>query len=53
LVARHVTLVNLSKEVSDLSYKDVDDYRNYLNYLTDELSRLSISMKMYQRILRF
>jgi len=40
LVARHANLVNLSKEVSDLAYHDVDDYKNYLNYLTDELSRL-------------
>jgi hypothetical protein len=29
LVARHANLVNLSKEVSDLSYMDVDDYKNY------------------------
>jgi hypothetical protein len=40
LVARHANLVYLSKEVSDLSYKDVDDYKKYLEYLTDELSRL-------------
>jgi hypothetical protein len=40
LVARHANLVYLSKEVCDLSYKDVDDYKKYLEYLTDELGRL-------------
>ncbi|XP_058768687.1 protein FAR1-RELATED SEQUENCE 5-like [Vicia villosa] len=40
LVARHATLVNLSKEVADLSYMDVDDYKKYLEYLTNELCRL-------------
>ncbi|MCI35245.1 hypothetical protein A2U01_0056466, partial [Trifolium medium] len=24
----------------DLAYKDVDDYKNYLDYLTDEITRL-------------
>jgi len=37
---RHTNLVYLSKEVSNLAYIDVDDYKNYLNYLTDELSKL-------------
>ncbi|MCH80503.1 protein FAR1-RELATED SEQUENCE 5-like, partial [Trifolium medium] len=40
LVARHANLVYLSKEVSDLAYIDVDDYRQSLDYLTDELNRL-------------
>ncbi|CAJ2653381.1 unnamed protein product [Trifolium pratense] len=40
LVARHANLVHLSKEVSDLAYKDVDDYKNYLDYLTNEITRL-------------
>jgi hypothetical protein len=40
LVARHATLVNLSKEVADMSYMDVDDYKKFLEYLTDELGRL-------------
>lgn len=40
LVARHATLVNLSKEVADLSYKDIDDYKRFLEYLTDELAKL-------------
>ncbi|KAI5430014.1 hypothetical protein KIW84_034550 [Lathyrus oleraceus] len=40
LVVRHVNLVNLSKEVVDLSYMDVDDYKKYIEYLTTELNRL-------------
>jgi hypothetical protein len=40
LVARHANLVYLSKEVSDLGYKDVDDYKKYLDYLIDDINRL-------------
>ncbi|CAI8612804.1 unnamed protein product [Vicia faba] len=40
LVARQANLVNLSKEVVDLSYMDVDDYKLFLEYLPTKHSRI-------------
>ncbi|CAI8616179.1 unnamed protein product [Vicia faba] len=37
---RHANLVNLSKEVADLTHMDVDYDKKYLEYLTTELSRI-------------
>ena len=47
LVATHANLVYLSKEVSDLSHNDVDDYKSFLEYLTNELSRLNLKYEKW------